>query len=141
MKINLFNAGHLLSDINLKKIIKAIEKAFNKTFDVKEMVGLILIKSDAMAKLNKKYRNFESPTDVLSFSEDEKGYLGEVFICDAKVYEQAGLYEHAPEREFAFLLTHGLLHLLGYDHHDPEKEKAMLKMQDTILNQTNYRKV
>ena len=72
--------------------------------------------------------------------EHEEDYLGEIFICEEKVYEQAISYDHSNEREFAFLLTHGLLHLLGYDHIEKEDEVVMFKKQDELLNKTIYRR-
>ena len=90
--------------------------------------------------MNLDFRNIDRPTDVLSFEEQEDDYLGEIFICDEKVYEQAQSYGHSNEREFAFLLTHGLLHLLGYDHIEKEDEVIMFKKQDELLNKTTYRR-
>ena len=75
-----------------------------------------------------------------SFEEYEDDYLGEIFICEEKVYEQATSYNHSNEREFAFLLTHGLLHLLGYDHIEKEDEVIMFQKQDELLNKTIYRR-
>ena len=56
---------------------------------------------------------------------------------DKKVFEQANAYGHTPYRECAFLITHGILHLLGYDHIEKEDEVVMFKLQDEILDKLN----
>ena len=87
------------------------------------------------------YRNIDRPTDVISFaaidssSNRELGYeLGDIYISIDKVYEQAEAYNHSVMREFAFLVTHGTLHLLGYDHIEYDEEQVMFKKQDEVLS-------
>ena len=60
--------------------------------------------------------------------------LGDVFICIERAIEQANDYNHSVEREMGFLAVHGYLHLMGYDHMNPEDEKIMFGKQDEILN-------
>lgn len=140
MKINLFNEGNLLNDIDYNKIINEIESLFSIEFGSDKEVSLIFVNEDEIHKMNLEYRNIDNPTDVLSFEEFEDDYLGEIFICDSKVFEQAKLYGHSYDREFAFLLTHGLLHLLGYDHMNKEDEEIMFAKQDELLDKTTYRR-
>ena len=140
MKINLFNENNLLQKIDYNKIIEDIENLFNQEFDCEKEVSVIFVNSEEIHSMNKQYRDIDRPTDVLSFEEYEDDYLGEIFICEEKVYEQAISYNHSNEREFAFLLTHGLLHLLGYDHIEKEDEEVMFKKQDELLNKTIYRR-
>ena len=140
MKINLFNENNLLQKIDYNKIIEDIENLFNQEFDCEKEVSVIFVNSVEIHSMNKQYRDIDRPTDVLSFEEYEDDYLGEIFICEEKVYEQAISYNHSNEREFAFLLTHGLLHLLGYDHIEKEDEEVMFKKQDELLNKTIYRR-
>ena len=140
MKINLFNEKELLSQIDYNKIISDIESLFNSEFECEKEVSIIFVDSAEIHEMNKNFRNIDRPTDVLSFEEFEDDYLGEIFICEEKVYEQAVSYNHSNEREFAFLLTHGLLHLLGYDHMNPDDEKIMFTKQDELLNKTIYRR-
>lgn len=141
MKINLFNEKNLLTNIDYNKIINDIETLFNNEFNNDKEVSVIFVTTDEIHEMNKQYRNIDRPTDVLSFEEkDEEDYLGEIFICDDKVYEQALSYNHSNEREFAFLLTHGLLHLLGYDHMNKDDEVVMFNKQDELLNKTIYRR-
>ena len=140
MKINLFNENNLLEKIDYNKIIEDIETLFNQEFECEKEVSVIFVNSEEIHEMNKQYRNIDRPTDVLSFEEYEDDYLGEIFICEEKVYEQAISYDHSNEREFAFLLTHGLLHLLGYDHIEKEDEVIMFQKQDELLNKTIYRR-
>lgn len=140
MKINLFNENNLLTQIDYEKIISDIENLFNNEFDCNKDVSVIFVDSNEIHEMNKLYRNIDRPTDVLSFEEHEDDYLGEIFICEEKVYEQALNYNHSNEREFAFLLTHGLLHLLGYDHMIKEDEIIMFNKQDELLDKTMYRR-
>ena len=56
------------------------------------------------------------------------------------IYEKAKEYQHSNEREFAFLLCHGLLHLHGYDHMNEKDEKIMFELQDELLDQTDYKR-
>ena len=140
MKINLFNENNLLDKIDYNKIIEDIENLFNQEFECEKEVSVIFVNSEEIHEMNKQYRDIDRPTDVLSFEEHEEDYLGEIFICEEKVYEQAISYDHSNEREFAFLLTHGLLHLLGYDHIEKEDEVVMFQKQDELLNKTIYRR-
>lgn len=106
--------------------------------------NIILVSEDKIHEINKQYRGIDRPTDVISFAlEDSKdveydGYrlLGDIYICDSKVYEQAKEYGHSIKRELSFLAIHGLLHLLGYDHMKEDEEKVMFSLQEEILS--NY---
>lgn len=135
MKINLFN-NYGQFDLDYESIIAAVEKQFPGP----EEASLILVGSEEIHSLNKEFRNVDRPTDVLSFEGEEENYLGDIFICVEKVFSQAQEYGHGPEREFAFLLVHGLLHLQGYDHGTPEEEKTMIQRQEEILKAMNYRR-
>lgn len=136
MQINLYNNYPKKIDFDYNKIIKDIE-----SYDSDSEIALILVDLDEIHQINKEYRHKDFPTDVISFEsddeEDEK-YRGEIFLCVDKAYEQAKLYEHSVEREFAFLLIHGVLHLHGYDHLTPEEEKIMFEKQEEILTKLNY---
>jgi probable rRNA maturation factor len=113
------------------------EKLNNVVFNV------ILVNNETIQKINKKYRNIDAPTDVISFAlEDNKDFpineyriLGDIYISIDKVEEQSKLYEHSFLRELAFLTIHGFLHLLGYDHMNIDDEKVMFSKQELILNE------
>lgn len=90
-------------------------------------------------EINSKYRNKNYVTDVISFAFDDSEIitplLGEMYICYEKAIEQAKEYNHSLRREICFLFTHGLLHLLGYDHENEDDEKVMFSLQDEILEE------
>lgn len=140
MKINIFNNYNKEIDFNYKQITKDLKKVFENKFNTKKDVSLILVDLDEIHKINLDYRHLDRPTDVISFEEFDDDYLGEIFICVDKVYEQAKEYQHSKEREFAFLLCHGLLHLHGYDHMNEKDEKIMFELQDELLDQTDYKR-
>lgn len=109
---------------------------------------LNIVDTDTIHKLNREYRNIDRPTDVISFAfeDDYEGEskivlseglprdLGEIFICFQAALYQAREFNHSFQREITFLFTHGLLHLLGYDHMVEEDEKVMFKIQDEIMD-------
>lgn len=120
-------------DINIyaKKVYSCLKKKGDYDF------SLILCGSRYIKSLNKKYRNIDKVTDVLSFEEEDKTdarYLGEIFINVDRVYSQAKKYGHSLKREYVFLTVHGLLHLFGYDHTlGLKEEKEMFGLQDKIV--------
>ena len=112
------------------------EKLENVEFNV------IFVDSETIHEINKTYRNVDRVTDVISFAlEDNKTIeldhrlLGDIYICVERAEEQAKEYGHSFLRELSFLTIHGLLHLLGYDHMEPEEEKVMFEKQEAILNE------
>lgn len=103
--------------------------------------SVIIIDNERIHEINKTYRGIDRPTDVISFAlEEDENYevkerlLGDIYISIDKVYEQAKEYNHSIKRELFFLVTHGFLHLLGYDHMTPEEEKEMFSLQEEILD-------
>lgn len=95
----------------------------------------------AIQALNLAYRGLDKPTDVLSFPMGEgadiaaipDGFLGDIVISLDKAMAQAAEYGHSPLRELSFLTVHGVLHLLGWDHMEPEAAAKMYKRQEEIL--------
>lgn len=107
-------------------------------------LSVLLVDSDAMAALHVQWMDEAGPTDVLSFPMDElrpgtddrepePGLLGDVVICPQVAAEQAATNGHPAEQELHLLCTHGILHLLGYDHADPDEEKQMFDLQRDLL--------
>ena len=120
---------------SLKKIIKHL-----KIEDA--IFSIVFIGDEKMQELNKKYRNMDKTTDVLSFAfEDNENMhynefriLGDIYISIPKMIEQAKQYNFKEERELTFLVIHGLLHLLGYNHEEPNEETVMFSLQEDLLN-------
>ena len=133
-----------LEIIDIKKIIKKIAKKINKVEKIKgkHTISFILVDSDKIWKINKEYRKIDSPTDVISFAAIDDSIdgsipeeMGDIFICKERVLSQAEEYGHSVLREFAFLCTHGIYHLLGYDHQNAEEERVMFEKQEKILKE------
>ena len=114
------------------------------------MVGLTVTGDDGIRQINREYRNIDDPTDVLSFPlleydaperprpgfplpPDEPLALGDIVVSYPRAVEQAASYGHSVEREMAFLLVHGVMHLLGYDHEDAADQEAMRREEEMVL--------
>lgn len=108
-------------------------------------LSVVLTDDATIRGLNKTYRGMDTPTDVLSFSQAESdafvvpdGYtqhLGDVIISMETANRQADEHGLALQDEVAHLLVHGILHLLGYDHADPDDETVMRAHEDAILGE------
>ena len=108
-------------------------------------LSVILVDDKTIQDINRDYRSIDAVTDVITFAlQDElteietqfkeiEMSLGDIFICVDAVERQAKEYGHSLKREICFLFTHGLLHLLGYNHMNEEDEKSMFALQDEIL--------
>ena len=103
--------------------------------------NIILINNIEIKEINRQYRNIDRETDVITFALEDYDdgiknvkyrLLGDIYISIDKTYEQAQLYGHSVKRELCFLATHGILHLLGYDH--MTEEEIMFKRQEELLN-------
>lgn len=129
-------------------------------FPYEAEVNLTLTNNDGIHAINKEYRGIDRATDVLSFpmleyetpgdfafladenSDDfnpdtGEALLGDIIISVDKVLEQADSFGHSVEREYAFLITHSMLHLFGYDHMVEEEAKVMEEKQKEILMYLN----
>jgi probable rRNA maturation factor len=141
-----------------KKIIREILSYEKIKSDIS--VNISIVGKSKIRTLNKVNRGIDKVTDVLSFPNiefkrsggfnqlikdksvfaeiydfDSKSiFLGDVVICYDKTISQSKKYNHSVKREFSFLLTHSILHLLGYDHMKKSDEKIMFEIQDKILD-------
>lgn len=144
MKYKIYNETNddLIKEIKeLNKFIKYVVKKENIN---NAYFNIIIVNNNEIKKLNKKYRNIDKETDVITFAlEDEKEMkskvrvLGDIYISIDKVKEQSKLYDHSIRRELSFLALHGILHLLGYDHEEKAKEKIMFDKQEKLLEECN----
>lgn len=143
-----------VKDLDLKeykKTFKDILKETKKVLEIDNKISLSLTVclDDYIRELNSEYRGIDKETDVLSFAiEDDSEEddildmidltgtreIGDIIINYNRVIAQANEYGHSIKREFCFLFTHGLLHLLGFDHMEKDEEKEMFELQDTILS-------
>lgn len=124
-------------------------------------VSVTLVDNETIHEINNEYRQIDRPTDVLSFPAleyeeagafgwlDEAGVeicdpesgeivLGDIMISMDKVEEQAAEFGHSKKREFAFLIAHSMLHLMGYDHMEDDERVIMEKKQEEILQSKGY---
>ena len=129
----------------------------HEDFPYEAEVNLTLVDNEQIHRINKEYRQIDRPTDVLSFpllsyetagdfsGLEEEAYenfnpdtgeilLGDIVISVEKVMEQAMSYGHSQKREYAFLILHSVLHLLGYDHMTDEERIVMEAKQNQILD-------
>lgn len=124
--------------------LRIIEEA-KKQLDIEDDLELsvIFVSDEKIHEINRDYRNIDRSTDVISFAlEDNEQYymegmpreLGDIFISVDHAKLQAEEFGHSFYREMCFLFTHGLLHLLGYDHMEKDDEKEMFALQDHILD-------
>ena len=140
-----------------------IEKVAVKTLSMLDCpyeveVNVVITDSEGIRAYNRDYRNIDKETDVLSFPavdyespadfslvvEHELDYmnpdsgelfLGDIMLCTERIFSQAQEYGHTVLREFAFLIAHSMLHLLGYDHMSKEEETEMFALQEKILEE------
>lgn len=105
--------------------------------------SVVFVSLEEIHQMNLSYRGIDRPTDVISFAledgEEDASFfgvrtLGDIYVCIDRMKEQAISYGHSQKRELSFLVCHGLLHLLGYDHMEQEEEKVMFGLQEEILN-------
>jgi len=110
-------------------------------------ISLVFTDSETVRKLNRDYREVDEPTDVLAFymlprqvddfsfvlPPDSITRLGEVIISYPQAVEQAKEQGHSVDKELALLIIHGILHLLGYDHEQPEEETKMRAKEKELL--------
>lgn len=144
-----------------KNFQKLVNKLFKTTLKLTKVgtkklsVDISSVSSEEIMKLNAKFRNIEKPTDVLSFptmnlkpfekiclkmhkediNPDTKHLsLGDIIICEEIAQKQAKEYGHSIEREMCYLIVHGYLHLLGYDHINEQDKIIMRGLEEQILS-------
>ena len=148
--------------MNEYELVKNVSEEINELEEVQKFIdfaldylklsnvvfNIIIINNEEIHKINKEYRGIDRPTDVISFAlEDddtfvqmEQRILGDIYISIDKAREQANEYGHSLLRELCFLTIHGILHLLGYDHMEPEDEKVMFELQERVLDAYGIRR-
>ena len=132
------------------KTVETVQTVLQKTAELLGLadeteISVLLVDNATIQELNRDYREKDVPTDVLSFPLEEElagevepeiiggpaaRMLGDIVISVEKAVMQAAEYGHSVERELVFLLVHGLLHLLGYDHEKDEAAKKMMRSEE-----------
>lgn len=114
-------------------------------------LSVLVVDEGTMAAYHEKYLGEPGPTDVLSFPMDElrppandeeppAGLLGDVVLCPAITSAQAAEHGRRPDEEAEYLLVHGILHLLGFDHDTPEEKTEMFGLKDDLLTAWTQRR-
>ncbi len=107
-------------------------------------LSILFVDVPAMTELHVRWMDEPGPTDVMSFPMDElrpgtedapspEGILGDIVVCPEVATAQAAQAGHSPSEEMLLLVTHGILHLLGFDHAEPEEREEMFELQRTLL--------
>ena len=114
-------------------------------FDPRVELSILAVDEDEMERLHIEWMDEEGPTDVLSFPIDElrpnqeyvegAATLGDVVLCPVVAQQQAGKAGHSTENELSILLVHGILHLMGFDHREPDEEREMFALQSKIVEE------
>lgn len=154
MSLLIDNSQDIYDTAEIEKLAGSV---FEKTLEARHMdknyeVSLTFVDNEEIRRINNIYRDIDFPTDVLSFPmidyknrhgknsiEDmdlDSGeiVLGDIVISLERAYEQAVDYGHSFQREIAFLMVHGMLHLLGYDHEEENDRKEMRAEEEKILS-------
>jgi probable rRNA maturation factor len=161
MTINFENEQEQSFDFDF---IEVAEDVINEVLDQEDCpyeseINLILTTDEEIHRTNKEFRDIDRPTDVLSFPmvdfespaeydflEEDDSYfhpetgelmLGDIMISIPRAVAQAKEYGHSVKREYAFLIAHSMLHLLGYDHMTDEERVVMEEKQEQALSALN----
>ncbi len=152
-----------ISGANLqeKMLVKKVEKATFKHLGQKDffLIDITVVDEKTIKDLNASARGVDKVTDVLSFPcfekldlpveqskfcecdyDGSKVLLGSIMICRKRAEDQAKEYGHSYARELGFLACHGFLHILGFDHIDPDDEKVMIAHQKAIMDKVGLKR-
>lgn len=136
----------LYEDSYLESYVKKVLEIEKIVSDRPLYISILLTDNKNIQTVNRDFRGKDSPTDVISFAYHETedfdigpyDTLGDIIISLERVKEQSKEYNHSFEREFYYVLTHGILHILGYDHIEEEDKKIMRKREEEILTEFGY---
>ncbi len=131
MKVEINNQANYKIDL---KLVKKVITAFGRVYKINKNkeISLAFVSDAAIKKLNLAYRGINQSTDVLSFP-GEGNELGEIIIDYHQIKRQAGEFKNSAEKELIFILTHGLLHLIGHDDKTDRQRKKMIKLGEEFI--------
>lgn len=123
-------------------LLEVIDMALKMENVAHAVFTIVFVNEERIKKINRECRGIDRVTDVISFAFEETKdfvcpdyrFLGEIYVCIPRMEEQALLYGHSKKRELSFLVVHGILHLLGYDHMEKREEEEMFHKQELILD-------
>ena len=139
--------------------IDVANKVFQKCFEIENLldknlyINIVFTSPNKIHEINKKYRDVDRETDVLSFPMFEKeelenyvakpwkDILGDIIISIEQVKKQAEEYCHSFERELAYMMVHGFYHLTGEDHIEENDKKIMREKEENVLNELNITRI
>ena len=144
MTIEITNESEVSVDLNRVQLLAEHVRESLRLHPLVD-VGIIFVDEAPMTDLHVRWMDEPGPTDVLSFPMDElrpgsdemlsaEGVLGDVVICPQVAKRQAEVAGHPEINEILMLLTHGMLHLVGFDHAEPDEEKEMFALQKELLD-------
>lgn len=151
-KVELDISWEIEEDKEIEEKIKKVVECALLVENAKCPVNLSVVVTDNenIKEINKEQRNIDSPTDVLSFpgyekevwedikgNQDEVVYIGDIVVSKERIIEQAKEYGTGFEREFCYLISHGMLHLMGYDHMNEDEKKVMREKEEEIMKKIN----
>ncbi|MBA4420879.1 MAG: rRNA maturation RNase YbeY [Anaerolinea sp.] len=125
--------------VNKEGLLIAANSALGLCMEKEVSVGMVITGDAEIHALNKEYRDVDKPTDVLSFNQNfvdpETGieYLGDIIVSIPRAKAQASKSGHTLDQELQLLVIHGVLHLAGFNHDTPARQKKMWFLQSTIL--------
>lgn len=128
------------NDLDIKRLARLIKRIYDREeINHEYKLNVILTTNERLQELNKRFKDLDRPTDVLSFSFDEDStavapYLGEVYISLQKAKEQSEKYNVSLENEVERLMVHGILHLVGWEHQDEKDAKKMFSKTESYLS-------
>lgn len=133
-------------DVDIQRVITLAQHLYEHLHIHPESeLAVVFVDNAAMSHLHQEWMGLDGPTDVMSFPMDElrpgtqqkpaEGLLGDIVISPEVATDHANIGGHSVADEIALLVTHGLLHLLGYDHHDETTQQQMFEQQNQLLEQ------
>ena len=145
----------ICDDIDLSALSNAFSGEYEADCDLS--LEVVTVPAEKIRELNAQSRGVDAVTDVLSFptldgirgkeikkrdfpfdwDEDGNLFIGSIAVCRERAAEQAEEYGHSFERELNYLITHGIFHLLGYDHMTDEDKREMRQKEESVMKKLN----
>lgn len=124
------NQWFIFLDTNLPKYLLSVSQKKH----YKKKINIVFVSENKIKKMNFSFRNKNCVTDILSFEPFDEGFLGDLIICPIVIKKQAKRNNLTFKQELSYIILHGILHLLGFDHEKKSvNEKKMFEIQDLIF--------